>query len=141
MPLAPRMPDPAFDPGQQRLDQRPQLIVDVPRLRPRHRTPPDQHSRSDPTTSKIISLGVLSGQGASERLRRFAAASAFPSLGAAASGLGLNTFTLVAQINRIERELGGPLLVRAERGRPMTLTPLGRRVLRAIRTSQDGAGS
>ncbi|MEU8623777.1 LysR family transcriptional regulator [Streptomyces sp. NPDC048669] len=84
---------------------------------------------------------ALVGQGASERLSRFAAASAFPSLGAAASGLGLNTFTLVAQINRIERELGGPLLVRAERGRPMTLTPLGRRVLRAIRTSQDGAGS
>ncbi|MEU2431402.1 TniQ family protein [Streptomyces sp. NPDC007861] len=84
---------------------------------------------------------ALSGQGASERLRRFAAASAFSSLGAAASGLGLNTFTLVAQINRIERELGGPLLVRAERGRPMTLTPLGRRVLRAIRTSQDGAAS
>ncbi|MEU0442375.1 LysR family transcriptional regulator [Streptomyces sp. NPDC006186] len=84
---------------------------------------------------------ALGGQGASERLRRFAAASAFPSLGAAASGLGLNTFTLVAQINRIERELGGLLLVRAERGRPMTLTPLGRRVLRAIRTSQDGAAS
>ncbi|WP_256097942.1 LysR family transcriptional regulator [Streptomyces sp. MnatMP-M17] len=84
---------------------------------------------------------ALSGQGASERLRRFAAAAAFPSLGAAASGLGLNAFTLVAQINRIERELGGPLLVRAERGRPMTLTPLGKRVLRAIRTSQDGAGA
>ncbi|MFH8380042.1 LysR family transcriptional regulator [Kitasatospora sp. NPDC018058] len=84
---------------------------------------------------------ALSGQGAGERLSRFAAASAYPSLSAAASGLGLNTFTLVAQINRIERELGGPLLVRAERGRPMTLTPLGRRVLRAIRTSQDGAAS
>ncbi|MEU1423618.1 TniQ family protein [Kitasatospora sp. NPDC005751] len=84
---------------------------------------------------------ALSGQGANERLSRFAAASAYPSLSAAASGLGFNTFTLVAQINRIERELGGPLLVRAERGRPMTLTPLGKRVLRAIRTSQDGAAS
>lgn len=69
---------------------------------------------------------ALSGQGASERLSRFAAASAFPSLGAAASGLGLNTFTLVAQINRIERELGGLLLVRAERGRNFHDTdPLG----------------
>ena len=74
-----------------------------------------------------------------ERPCRFAAASSYPSLGAAASGLGLNTFTLVAQINRIERELGGPLLVRAERGRPMTLTPLGRKVLRAIRTLQCDA--
>ncbi|SCD42287.1 TniQ family protein [Streptomyces sp. OspMP-M43] len=78
---------------------------------------------------------ALTGQGAKERLNRFAAATAYPSLGAAASGLGLNTFVLVAQINRIERELGGPLLVRAERGRPMKLTPLGRNVLRAVRRS------
>ncbi|MFD8706261.1 TniQ family protein [Kitasatospora sp. NPDC059648] len=84
---------------------------------------------------------ALGGQGASERLSRFAAASGYPSLGAAASGLGLNTFTLVAQINRIERELGGPLLVRAERGRPMTLTPLGKKVLGAIRTVQRDAQS
>ncbi|MGF1427958.1 LysR family transcriptional regulator [Kitasatospora sp. LaBMicrA B282] len=79
---------------------------------------------------------ALGGQGASERLSRFAAASAYPSLGAAATGLGLglNTFTLVAQINRIERELGGPLLIRAERGRPMALTPFGRMVLRAVRS-------
>ncbi|MET9929256.1 MULTISPECIES: hypothetical protein [unclassified Streptomyces] len=46
---------------------------------------------------------ALTGQGARERLNRFAAASAYPSLGAAASGLGLNAFVLVAQINRIER--------------------------------------
>ncbi|MFF1795829.1 LysR family transcriptional regulator [Kitasatospora sp. NPDC058263] len=82
---------------------------------------------------------ALSGQGANERLSRFAAASGYPSLSAAASGLGLNTFTLVAQINRIEREFGGPLLLRAERGRPMALTPLGRKVLRAIRIFQRGA--
>ncbi|MGI5512974.1 LysR family transcriptional regulator [Streptomyces sp. CA-106131] len=84
---------------------------------------------------------ALGGQGAGERLSRFAAASAYPSVGAAASGLGLNTFTLVAQINRIERELGGPLLVRAQRGRPMTLTSLGRKVLRAIRTFQGDTQS
>ncbi|MGA5701852.1 LysR family transcriptional regulator [Peterkaempfera bronchialis] len=77
---------------------------------------------------------ALGGQGASERLSRFAAASAYPSLGAAATGLGLNTFTLIPQINRIERELGGPLLIRAERGRPMALTPLDRMVLRAVRS-------
>ncbi|WP_309505447.1 LysR family transcriptional regulator [Streptomyces phytophilus] len=82
---------------------------------------------------------ALSGQGVNERLNRFAAASAYTSLSAAASGLGLNNFTLVAQINRIERELAGPLLVRAERGRPMTLTPLGRNMLRAIRKFQRDA--
>ncbi|MFC1417559.1 LysR family transcriptional regulator [Streptacidiphilus cavernicola] len=84
---------------------------------------------------------ALLGQGARERLNRFATASAYPSIGAAAADLGHNTFALVAQINRIERELGEPLLVRAERGRPMALTPFGRRVLRAIRTLQDGAAS
>lgn len=59
MPLAPRVPGPTLDLGQQRLDHRPQLVVDLPRLRPSHPTPPDHQSRSDPTTLKIISLGVL----------------------------------------------------------------------------------
>lgn len=63
IPLASRMPGPTLDLGQQRLDHRPQLVVDFPRLRPSHLTPPDQRSRSDPTTPKIISLGVLRAQG------------------------------------------------------------------------------
>ena len=60
MPLAPRVPGPTLDLGQQRLDHRPQLVIDLPRLRSSHPTPPDHQSRTDPTTSKIISLGVLS---------------------------------------------------------------------------------
>ena len=35
MPLASRMPDPTLHLGQQRLDQRPQLVINVPWLRPR----------------------------------------------------------------------------------------------------------
>ncbi|MGW3657403.1 TniQ family protein [Streptomyces sp. NPDC005151] len=108
-------------------------------LRPRGGSSHSQVLRAIDQASRAPSIlrPALGGQGASERLSRFAAASPYPSLGAAASGLGLNTFTLVAQINRIERELGGPLLVRAERGRPMTLTPLGKKVLKAIRKMQD----
>ncbi|MEV5400760.1 LysR family transcriptional regulator [Streptomyces cellulosae] len=108
-------------------------------LRPRGGSSHSQVLRAIDQASRAPSIlrPALGGQGASERLSRFAAASAYPSLGAAASGLGLNTFTLVAQINRIERELGGPLLVRAERGGPMTLTPLGKKVLKAIRKMQD----
>ncbi|MET9530114.1 LysR family transcriptional regulator [Streptomyces sp. NPDC006649] len=108
-------------------------------LRPRGGSSHSQVLRAIDQASRAPSIlrPALGGQGASERLSRFAAASDYPSLGAAASGLGLNTFTLVAQINRIERELGGPLLVRAERGRPMTLTPLGKKVLKAIRKMQD----
>src|SRR3954467_8612404 len=60
MALAPRMPSPTVDHGQQRLAHRPQLVIDFPRLRPRHPTPPDHRFRSDLITSKIISLGVLS---------------------------------------------------------------------------------
>ncbi|MFY9335118.1 MAG: LysR family transcriptional regulator, partial [Mycobacterium sp.] len=51
----------------------------------------------------------------------------------AAETIGLNQFTLVNQINRIERDLGMKLLRRAERGRPMELTEDGRRVLAALR--------
>ncbi|MFF3746917.1 TniQ family protein [Streptomyces kronopolitis] len=110
-------------------------------LRPRGGASHSQALRAAEQVSRAprILRPALTGQGARERLNRFAAASVYPSLGAAASGLGLNTFALVAQINRIERELGGPLLVRAERGRPMKLTPLGRNVLRAVRRSQNGA--
>ncbi|MFD4665149.1 LysR family transcriptional regulator [Streptomyces halstedii] len=112
-------------------------IHNIP-LRPRGGASHSQALRAAEQTSRAprILRPALTGQGAKERLNRFAAASSYPSLGTAASGLGLNTFVLVAQINRIERELGGPLLVRAERGRPMKLTPLGRNVLRAVRRSQ-----
>ncbi|MGF0168931.1 hypothetical protein ACQRET_33700, partial [Streptomyces koyangensis] len=59
MPLPSWMPHPTLNLGQQRLDHRPQLVVNLPRLRPSHPTPPDRHFRNDPTISKIISLGVL----------------------------------------------------------------------------------
>ena len=51
---------------------------------------------------------------------------------AAAEHLGITQSTLVTQINRLERDIGGPLLERAERGRPMTPTPLGEQVLAAL---------
>ncbi|MEV6588435.1 helix-turn-helix domain-containing protein [Streptomyces acidicola] len=108
-------------------------------LRPRGSASHNQALRAADEAGRAprILRPALTGRGASERLSRFAAASAHPSLSASAAALGLNTFTLVAQINRIERELSGPLLVRAERGRPMTLTPLGKKVLKAIRKMQD----
>ncbi|MEV7288181.1 LysR family transcriptional regulator [Streptomyces sp. NPDC093252] len=108
-------------------------------LRPRGSASHNQALRAADEAGRAprILRPALTGRGADERLSRFAAASAQPSLSAAAAALGLNTFTLVAQINQIERELSGPLLVRAERGRPMTLTPLGKKVLKAIRKMQD----
>ncbi|WP_406495750.1 LysR family transcriptional regulator [Streptomyces sp. NBC_00846] len=52
----------------------------------------------------------------------------------AAQALGINQPTLVIQINRLEKDLGQPLLERAERGRTMRLTPFGKRVAAAAKT-------
>lgn len=79
---------------------------------------------------------ALTGIGGWERLQRFAESSTFATLTAAAHELHLNQFTLVNQINRIERDLGMKLFERAERGRPMRLTKTGEAVLRAIRSYQ-----
>lgn len=72
MPLASRMPGPTLNAGKQRLDHRPQLVIHFPRLRPRHPAPPDHRSWSDPTISKIISLGVKAccTRRTAKRLRR-----------------------------------------------------------------------
>ncbi|GAJ83637.1 hypothetical protein NBRGN_065_00330 [Nocardia brasiliensis NBRC 14402] len=75
---------------------------------------------------------ALAGIGGWERLRRFAAAVDYPTLTVAGQTLGINPFTLINQINRLEQDLGGPLLNRAERNRPMTTTSLGDEVLAAI---------
>ena len=75
-----------------------------------------------------------------QRLNRFAAAVGYQTLSEAAEHLGTAQATLVIQINRLERDIGGPLLERAERGRPMTPTPLGERVLAALRRSIQPGG-
>lgn len=71
---------------------------------------------------------TLAGIGGAERLSRFTAVSGYHTLSIAAQELGIPQFTLVNQIGRLERELGGKLIERAERGRPMKLTDLGARV-------------
>lgn len=77
---------------------------------------------------------VLAEIGGRQRLERFAAASSYTTLTVAAEKLGVHQFTLVNQINRVERELGTKLLIRAERGRPMQLTDVGARVVAAVRS-------
>lgn len=79
---------------------------------------------------------ALAGIGGWERLQRYASAARHPTLAVAADELGVPQFTLVSQINRIERELGMTLLIRAERGRPMELTEDGARVAATIRACQ-----
>lgn len=79
----------------------------------------------------VLIRAALAQIGGAERLSRFAAVSDYPSVTAAASALKLQQPVLHGQIARLETELGGPLLTRAERGRPMSVTDLGVRVLQA----------
>jgi DNA-binding transcriptional LysR family regulator len=75
-----------------------------------------------------------------QRLNRFAAAIGYQTLSEAAEYLGVAQSTLVIQINRPERDIGGPLLERAERARPMTPTALGEQVLAAFHRTSQPAG-
>ena len=64
-------------------------------------------------------------------MSRFETVLRYPTITAAAADLGLRQAVLTSQITRLEGELGGALVERAQRGRPMTITKRGARVLRA----------
>jgi TniQ/Bacterial regulatory helix-turn-helix protein, lysR family len=74
---------------------------------------------------------ALSQIGGAARLKRFEMVLQYPTITAAAANHGLRQAVLTSQITRLEGELGGALIERAQRGRPMTLTKRGARVLRA----------
>src|SRR5262249_35117217 len=72
-----------------------------------------------------------------QRLNRFAAATGYRTLREAAGHLGITPTTLAVHSNRLDRDIGGPLLQRAKGGRPMSPTPLGEQVIAALpRTSR-----
>ncbi|MDH6128238.1 LysR family transcriptional regulator [Kitasatospora sp. GP82] len=75
---------------------------------------------------------ALHGPECEQRLLRFAAATAYPSIADAAKELGLNVITLGTQIRHLERDLGQPLLIRAQRRTPMRITPFGDEILMAL---------
>lgn len=83
---------------------------------------------------------ALTSQFAWQRLNRFAAAVGYRSLREAAERLGVTQSTLVNQIHRLERDIGGSLLERAERGQQMRPTALGEQVLDAIHHVSQPAG-
>ncbi len=103
-------------------------------LRPRGGASHDSFLR---ITDQAVGLPVwirraLTSPYAWQRLNRFAAATGYRTLSEAAEGLGITQSALVTQINRLERDIGGPLLERAERGRPMSPTPIGEQVIAAL---------
>ncbi|WLQ68969.1 MULTISPECIES: helix-turn-helix domain-containing protein [Streptomyces] len=80
-----------------------------------------------------ILRAALTGPNAWQRLERFAAALPYSTVTEAARALGIHQSTLTTQINRLEKDLGRPLIERAERGRRMRPTPYGRKVAAAAK--------
>jgi hypothetical protein len=103
-------------------------------LRPRGGASHDSSLRTINQTTDLPApiAKALTSPYAWQRLNRFAAAIGYRTLGEAADHLGITQSALVTQITRLERDIGGPLLERAERGRPMSLTALGEQVLAAL---------
>jgi hypothetical protein len=109
-------------------------IHDIPRRRVG--APPHRADHALIAQAPRILQPALAGRGGWERLCRFAAMSTFATLREAGAHLETNQFSLVHQLNRLERELGMTLLTRAQRGHPMRLTDDGARVLAALKAYQ-----
>ncbi len=75
---------------------------------------------------------TLGSSYAIRRLRLFIQAVRYPTLIEACQTHGIHPSTLTMQLKRLETDLGGPLLIRASRGRQLTLTRLGRDVVEAV---------
>jgi hypothetical protein len=80
-----------------------------------------------------VLLPALAGQCGWQRLERFASVLDYPSLLAAAAGMGIRVSSLGDQIRRIERDLGAPIINRATSAHPMTPTRFGEDIARAVR--------
>ncbi|RSN60741.1 hypothetical protein DMH01_15810 [Amycolatopsis sp. WAC 04182] len=81
------------------------------------------------TTAPRALRPALTGTGAWTRPHRFAATADHSTLTIAAGTLDIDLSTLLGQSNRLEHDLGGQLLTRAERNQPMQVTPLGGRII------------
>ncbi|MFF1666424.1 LysR family transcriptional regulator [Streptomyces sp. NPDC058258] len=66
------------------------------------------------------------------RLRIFLQVVRYPTLGEACRAHGISPGTLTQQLQRLETDLGGQLLIRAGRGRQLELTLHGEEVVRAV---------
>ncbi len=104
-----------------------------------HNIPVRRLSRFDPDVLRAddripaILRPALASVGGWERLQRLVDVSRYRTLRVAAKELGLNQFALIDQVNRLERDLGTRILVRAKSGHAMTLTPFGSQVTTAVR--------
>lgn len=94
---------------------------------------------ADRTIPKALIPAVVT-EGGWERLQRLPVIAQYESLAAAERALKRSHFTLGWQVSRIERDLGGPVLIRATAHTPHRLTPLGKKVVAAVQTLQARGG-
>jgi AraC-like DNA-binding protein len=90
------------------------------------------HALDEAMAAPAILRPALQEKGGWQRLQRFAAVAAHATIWAAEDALGLKQSVLTHQIKRLERDLDGQLLIRAQRGHPMKLTAFGAEVVSAI---------
>lgn len=83
---------------------------------------------------------AVTTQGGWERLQRLPDIASHESFAAAGRALGVPGFSLGAQVARIERDLGGPVLIRATEHHPLRLTRLGKKVVAAVSALQQAGG-
>lgn len=62
------------------------------------------------------------------RAERFLAVARHDTIGAAANAIGVSAGVLSVQMRRISADAGGPLIARAQKGLPLSLTDLGAEV-------------
>ena len=80
---------------------------------------------------------AMTTQGGWERLQRLPDIASHESFTAAGRALGVPRFSFGAQVARIERDLGGLVLIRATKHSPLQLTPLGKRLVAAVTALQQ----
>jgi hypothetical protein len=85
-------------------------------------------------------IPALVTQGGWERLQRLPVIAQYESLAGAARVLGTRHVALGLQVSLVERDLGGPVLIRATQHTEQRLTPLGQKVVAAVHTLQARGG-
>lgn len=87
--------------------------------------------RQEFTSAPEVPRPTLGNSYAIRRLRVFIQVVRYPTLTEACQTHDINPATLTTQLKRLEDDLGGPLLIRAGRGRQLELTALGQEVVQA----------
>lgn len=93
----------------------------------RHRSRPELDVEKFPELLRP----VLGSNYQLRRLQTFLQIAGYRSLADACAALALCPFSVYKQLHRLEQDLGGPVLLRALKNRPMEPTELGHRVLAA----------